>query len=263
MTRILITNDDGIESPGLRRLARAVHRAGHGPVVVAAPASEASGSSASITLAEQDGRVRVQRRELVEAPEVAAYAVAAPPAMITLIATRRAFGPPPDVVISGINRGANTGRVVLHSGTVGAALTAASNGLPALAVSLDVGVAPLGSPHWDTAAEVAVRLLPTVFDAGAPVVVNLNVPDLPGDDVRGVCSARLASFGAVQTNVELGDGYVRMTVADSGADLEAGTDAAQLARGYATVTVLNPVCAADDQDLPGLARLLSTPAGRP
>src|SRR4051794_1151661 len=130
--RILITNDDGIDAPGIRRLTRATVRAGH-DVVVAAPLTEASGSSAAMTAVEHDSKIVVERRELGGARNVPAYAVAASPAFIVLLALRDAFGAAPEVVLSGINRGANAGAAVLHSGTVGATLTAAHAGLRGLA----------------------------------------------------------------------------------------------------------------------------------
>lgn len=137
----LITNDDGIDSPGLLHLAQAVVEAGLN-VVVAAPASEFSGSSASITATEEDGRILFERRSLDGLDGVSAYVVQAAPALITLLAAHGTFGTAPDLVLSGINRGANIGRAILHSGTVGAALTGGVNGGKAMAVSLDV---PLGT----------------------------------------------------------------------------------------------------------------------
>src|SRR5918998_2928771 len=135
--RILITNDDGVDAPGIRWLARAAQRAGH-DVVVAAPLTEASGASASMTAVEQDGKIVVERRELAGAKNVPAYGVAASPAFIVLLALREAFGAVPTIVLSGINRGANAGAAVVHSGTVGATLTASHAGLHGMAVSLDV-----------------------------------------------------------------------------------------------------------------------------
>jgi 5'-nucleotidase len=243
VTRVLVTNDDGIDAAGIRRLATAARDAGL-DVVVAAPAAEASGSSAAIIAVERHGRIVVDDRDLPGLDGVPAFAVAGPPALITLIATHGAIGPRPDIVLSGINHGANTGRAILHSGTVGAALTAVANGRSALAVSLDVGLSPREKPHWETAARLVVDLLPAVIQAEEPVVFNLNVPDVPLDRLRGVRRGRLASFGAVQTNVEIGDGFVRMALADTAARLEPETDAAWLAAGYASVTPLNPICEA-------------------
>jgi len=252
VTRVFVTNDDGIDAEGLRRLAVAAYTAGL-QVVVAAPRIEYSGSSAAIIASRRDGRVPVDERQLAGLDGVPAYAVSAPPALITLIAVRGGFGPPPKVVLSGINRGANTGRVVLHSGTVGAALTAAAHGCPALAVSLDVGAGAEGPAHWDTAARLAVGLLPTVLAAAAAVVFNINVPDAPPSGVRGLRRASLASFGAVQTNIEVGTGYVRLALADTDSVQQPGTDAAWLAAGYATLTPLGPICEASGVVLPELS----------
>lgn len=248
--RTLVTNDDGIRSEGLCRLAAAAVKAGL-EVIVAAPARESSGSSAAITATgEEQGRVVVEKRSLPGLAGVPAYAVSAAPAYIALIATRGAFGPPPALVLSGINRGANVGHAVLHSGTVGAALTGNVYGGRAMAVSLDVGLSPKDFPHWDTAAEYASRLLPLVTKAAQPIALNLNVPDTPPEKVRGVRRGTLAEFGTVHTQVaERGEGFVRVTVADSEAPLEPGTDAFWLADGYACVTPLRFVCEADDVTL--------------
>lgn len=143
MTRVLITNDDGIAAPGLRALAHAIAATG-ADVLVAAPHAEASGTSAALTAVERDGQIVVVPRPLTGVPGVPGYAVTTSPAFIVVLALRGGFGDPPDVVVSGINRGANAGTAVLHSGTVGAALTAAANGVPALAVSLDVLSPPPG-----------------------------------------------------------------------------------------------------------------------
>jgi 5'-nucleotidase len=236
--RVLITNDDGVASEGIRRLALVARELGL-DVVVAAPQHESSGCSAGLTAVEADGRIVVDEHKLAGLDGVPVYGVAALPAFIALIGTRGAFGKAPDLILSGINRGPNTGHAILHSGTVGAALTAVSNGCPAMAVSLDVG----DEWQWDTAAEVAATALPLLLEAHGPVVLNVNVPPVPLDEIRGLRTARLASFGAVQTNIsEVGEGYVGVSIEDIDADVEPGTDVALLAEGYATITPLQPVC---------------------
>ena len=248
---VLITNDDGIDSPGLHRLARLALDAGLAPVV-AAPWAEASGSSAGLTAVGKDGRVVTERRELPGLAGVEAYAVRALPGFIALLGTRDAFGGRPAAVLSGINRGPNTGNAILHSGTVGAAFTACAYGLPALAVSLNA-TERTTEPHWDTAAAVAARVLPWAAQQRDPVVVNLNVPDLPLDRVRGVRRATLSSFGAVETTVsEVGEGFVRITLSQVESEYEPGSDAAYLASGWATITPLNPLCEAAEVTLPDL-----------
>jgi 5'-nucleotidase len=238
--RVLVTNDDGIESPGLLVLASAAATLGL-DVVVAAPSWDSSGASASLTAVQEKGRFLVEARTLVGLDDVPAYAAQAAPGFIALTATRGAFGPRPDIVLSGINRGPNTGHAVLHSGTVGAALTASTHGCRAMAVSIGVGE----PTFWSTAAEMATRVLPWLVDADAGVVLNLNTPNVAAEGVRGLRQARLASFGAVQTNVtEVGHGYVQLGYSDIDADYEPGTDAQLLADGYASITALLPVCEA-------------------
>jgi 5'-nucleotidase len=263
MTRVLVTNDDGIDAPGLRALARAAVAAGL-DVVVAAPLREASGSSAAMTATESDGRVVLETRELTGLDGVPAHGVAGSPGFIALIAGRGAFGAAPELVLSGINRGANAGHAILHSGTVGAALTAAANGARAMAVSLDVlpaaatttasGGATIAaidrvddeSRHWDTAAGFVRGLLPALRAAPAGTVFNLNVPDAPRTAVRGLRRATMARFGQVQMTIaEVGQGYVRTALEERAGRLDDGTDLACLAEGYASVTPLRGITEAD------------------
>ena len=252
--RILITNDDGIEAPGIRWLARAFAHEGY-DVVVAAPLSESSGSSASITAVVQDGKIVSEPRELTGAKQIPAYGVAATPAYIVLLALREAFGPAPELVVSGINRGANAGAAVVHSGTVGATLTGSHAGLRGLAVSLDVLTPAAASAssggaaiaaldhiddeqhHWASGAELAVRMLPSLLHTPPGTVFNLNVPDLHLDGIRGLRQASLAQFGQVQMSIaEAGDGYVRAAVQAAEEDLRRGRDLAALAENFAVVT---------------------------
>ncbi|HEX9999775.1 MAG TPA: 5'/3'-nucleotidase SurE [Actinoplanes sp.] len=264
MTKILVTNDDGIDAPGLRWLARAAAREGH-EVVVAAPISEASGSSAAMTAVEEHGKIILHKRELPGAKHIPAYAVAASPAYIVLLALREAFGEPPEVILSGINRGANAGAAVVHSGTVGATLTGAYAGLHGMAVSLDVlspraasarsggaAIAALDHEddekrHWSSAADLAVRLLPTLLHTPLGTIFNLNVPDLHLDGIRGLRRAALAAFGQVQMSIaEAGDGFVRTAVQAADEILEPDTDLAALAEHFAVVTPIRPPVEAKD-----------------
>jgi 5'-nucleotidase len=240
MTRVLVTNDDGIDAPGLHRLAISLQESGL-DVVVAAPLREASGSSAGITATERGGRIVTEERSLPGLDGIPAYAVAGTPGFIALIATRGAFGDPPDLLMSGINRGANCGNAVLHSGTVGAALTAAVGGVPSMAVSLDV---PQGRTdekvHWQTAARLATHLLPLLDDLPDRVVLNLNVPDRP--EVRGLRRAPFGGFGQVQIGLaEVSANWVRTTLEETGEQPEPGTDLDLLAQGYATLTPVRPL----------------------
>ncbi|MCW4386518.1 5'/3'-nucleotidase SurE [Salinibacterium sp. SYSU T00001] len=237
MTKALITNDDGIDSPGLHRLAQMAIDAGL-EVAIAGPSSQSSGSSASILGAGPDGRVPFARREL-EGFDVPVFAVDAAPALISLIAAHGAFGFVPDIVFSGVNRGANVGHAILHSGTVGAALTAGVNGARGLAVSLDVGMDP-ESCLWDAAAPHVARLVPMLLEHPPGTVFNLNVPNV--STATELREGPLAAFGIVQTLTAVGgDEDVRLEVSDTPADQDAGTDAALLREGFATLTSITSV----------------------
>ena len=193
---MLVTNDDGIDSVGIQILARHLSDAGH-RVLVVAPDGDMSGTGASLGRFDPDEGIELHRVEIADAPQVEAWAVASTPAMTVMAANLGAFGEPPDVVVSGINAGLNTGRSVLHSGTVGAVLTAQNLGRSGLAVSTDV----TDPWYWDTAAAIAVEVLQRLDGAPARTALNLNVPGLPRDEVKGVRWARLAPFGAVRAAV--------------------------------------------------------------
>ena len=249
--RALVTNDDGIGSVGLRTLAAVSVEVGL-EVVVAAPSSEYSGSSASLAAHECGRRLVFQDVELGVMGASRCIAVDATPAFIAMAAVTGAFGPPPDVVLSGINLGPNTGHAILHSGTVGAALTAAAHGCPAVAFSL----AASRPTEFGTAAAVAKRVLRWMLAADAlpNAILNVNVPDVPLGDLRGLRAAGLAAFGAVQASVaEIGRGFVTMTFEKVKEGDEPGTDAALVKSGWATVTPLEVLRQAEGADLSGLA----------
>jgi len=250
--RILVTNDDGVHAPGLGALVRALARwaqdgDGH-EIVVVAPLANYSGASAAIGTVFEREAVEFRRVHIEGAEEIPAYGLDAPPALAVIVGTYGAFGPPPDLVVSGINLGVNVGRSILHSGTVGAALTCAQHGLRGLAVSLR------SQPHpyqWETAAELALRVIPAVAAAPAKTVLNLNVPAVPLDQLRGVVSGRISDAGIVK------GAHAEMTGGDAGTvQLVLGTaipslgdtsgedpsdDAALVGAGYASLTALHGV----------------------
>jgi 5'/3'-nucleotidase len=236
---VLVTNDDGIGSEGLRRLARAARQAGC-QVVVAAPDDEASGSSAAMTATQDGGRISTAAWVLPGLAGVPAWAVPATPAFIAFTAVRAAFGPEPDLLLSGINRGPNTGKAILHSGTVGAAMTAARHGIRAAAFSLD-DPGPQADPQWETAEAVAAEVIPVLAALPPGQLLNVNVPNIPLAQLRGIRTGSLAATGAVEVTVTgRGDDYLQVTMAASG-PAAAGTDSALLSSGYASVTALVPI----------------------
>lgn len=234
-----MTNDDGIDAPGLRVLALAARDHGY-DVVVAAPAEEASGTGAAMNAYTENGRVPVTRKDFDGIP---AYGVGATPGYIVMLAMLGAFGERPELVLSGINRGANSGRAIIHSGTVGAALTAATAGTRALAVSLD---APFlddePDRNWASAAAYAMELMPRLTELPDGLAMNLNVPDVPVDKVRGLRDATLARLGQIEVTIaERGDDFVRTSFGSARPEVEPGSDVQLLADGFATVTTIQGI----------------------
>ena len=241
--RVIVTNDDGIDSVGIQVLAAALAEDDRLEVSVVAPDHDASGTGASLGGERPEG-LRAQRVELPRAPGIEAWAVNAPPAMCVLASRLGGFGEPAELVVSGINAGMNTGRAVLHSGTVGAALTAQNFGISGLAVSLQEG-----DPwRWDTAAELAVEVVAMLIDAPARSVLNLNVPNLARDQVRGIRWAKLAPFGEVRMAITprdlepTGSGSpIRELAAElelAEVTFEADTDTGVVRAGFASITAI-------------------------
>jgi 5'/3'-nucleotidase len=140
-----------------------------------------------------------------------------------------------------VNRGANIGRAILHSGTVGVALTGGSSGARALAVSLAVGMHP-ATHEWDAAASLARGVLRALLACPVGTVLNLNVPNDAGAGDLPLRVATLAPFGVVQTTAaEAGEGDVRLTVADLEGEHDPRSDAALLAGGHPTLTAITGV----------------------
>jgi 5'-nucleotidase len=156
------------------------------------------------------------------------------------------FGDPPDMIASGINPGPNTGRSVLHSGTVGAALTGANFGVSAVAVSMGVG----DTYHWEAAAAFGAAAIDWLRTAPAKTVVNVNVPNLPLDEILGVRLARLAPFGTVRAALveAQGGGGLQMELREHGLELKPDTDTALVRAGYAAVTPLVGIRADGEAD---------------
>jgi 5'-nucleotidase len=237
--RILLTNDDGIDAPGLAALARRLHEDGH-DLLVAAPTGDVSGSGTSLGTVADGAVIPAREAGIPSLPDVAAYAVDAPPAFIALAACTGALGEPPGFVISGVNPGHNTGRTLLYSSTVGAAIAAASCGRPAMAVSC--GTAPAG--RLDTAVEVsAVAFALFLEHLPRSAVLNVNVPDLDVAEILSVRRARLGRLGSFSITFEPVRGGLRMwyrptTERKLREQPHRDGDSALVAAGYVTLTAL-------------------------
>lgn len=239
--RLLITNDDGVGSPGLRELARAL--AEDHEVIVAAPTTDVSGAGTSMGALDAADPTRLQRQDF---DGIEAYGLDGPPGLAVLAASLGAFGDPPDVVVSGPNAGLNTGRSIIHSGTVGAALTGRTFGSKAIAFSL----APGDRWYWETPAAIAGRIVAWVIARDQPTTLNVNVPALPLEQVLGVRWATMDEFGHFSVASQGRDGTVLdLDVRDRRSGADADSDTALCLAGYVTLTLLTPVTAEPAPDI--------------
>jgi 5'-nucleotidase len=227
--RILLSNDDGYFAPGLAALAEGL--APLGEITVVAPERDRSGASNSLTL---------DRPLLLSRAHNGFLYVNGTPTDCVHMAVTGLLDFEPDVVVSGINSGSNMGDDTLYSGTVAAATEGYLLGIPAIAVSL-VG---REFEHYATAARVAhdlvARLAREPF--GAPVLLNVNVPDIPYDQITGIEVTRLGRRHKAQPVVQGKNprGETVYWVGPAGAAREAGpgTDFHALERGAVSVTPL-------------------------
>ncbi len=231
--KILISNDDGYRSDGIRRLAAALAALPDVTVTVMAPERNRSGASNSLTL---DVPLRVTQAE----PGV--YFVAGTPTDCVHLAISGFFDSEHDIVVSGINDGANLGDDVLYSGTVAAAIEGRFLGLPAIAISLCTYEG--SHAHFDTAAQVAThlvrRLLTSPLDRA--LILNVNVPDRPFTELLGFRSTRLGFRHRSEPILPAHDPRGRPVywVGPAGREQDAGpgTDFDAVAQGYVSVTPL-------------------------
>jgi 5'-nucleotidase len=238
--RLLLTNDDGIRSPGLHALARAL--AEDHDVLVVAPSSDVSGAGTSMGALDAAAPTRLHRQDL---DGIEAYGIDGPPGLAVLAAALGAFGDRPDIVVSGPNAGFNTGTSIIHSGTVGAALTGRTFGCRSVAFS----VAPGDRWHWETAAAVASGIVDWVAARDELVTLNVNVPAVPPEEVRGARWADIDDFGHFSVAAKGQGGTVLdLDVRDRRTGSAPASDTALCLAGYVTLTLLTAVTAAPHPD---------------
>jgi 5'-nucleotidase len=252
--RILVSNDDGIDSEGLHFLARAMVE--HGEVTVVAPDQEYSGAGASLGVL---NRMQTEAQKVKIDGVSDSWSVTGPPALCVLFASLGMFGPPFDLVVMGINPGNNVGRAVYHSGTVGGAMTARARGVTGIAVSQAVegfGVEGQGwdemlkGQRWEGAADVASAIVAALVAARtrAAAVVNVNVPNL---DVKDMAGWQRTSIGRIPPRViseaslepkvgHQGSYRVSMKWGDA-VRLPEGTDGGAVERDLVSITMLAPM----------------------
>ncbi len=228
---ILVVNDDGIRSVGLRALVDALNQVGD--VYVCAPENQRSGFSQAITIG------RGLRVFPVEYPGAkGAYITSGTPADCTKAGLQffAKDGVKMDIVYSGINLGSNLGMDTLYSGTVGAAIEAAMDGIHAVAVSADSHEAT----HFETACQLAVDVIPYVMEKiTANTILNINVPDLPPEEIKGLRYTRLGARFYDDSYVLQENGAYRLTgEPDKIEEEHPDSDVRASMDGYATITPL-------------------------
>ena len=238
MTHILLTNDDGIQAPGLRALLDALRPLGR--LSVFAPDHNWSAAGHTKTMHKP---LRVARYPLpgIEGDEVEAYTSTGAPSDCVALALLGLLPDRPDIVVSGINQGANLGHDVTYSGTVAAAMEAAIFGLPAVAVSLD----SYESQEYGLAARVAAGVVAKVREHGLPpdTLLNVNVPPLSPGELAGVVVTRLGRRVYRDVLVARRDPRERPYYWIGGeppsGHLDEGTDIWAVANGYVSVTPIH------------------------
>lgn len=236
--RILITNDDGVDSRGIIVLAERL--ASVADVTVVAPDGDRSGIAHALSIHHP---VRVRD---VPGRAVRTFSCSGTPADCVVVGAHELMDAPPDLVVSGINRGANAGDDVTYSGTIAAANEALLVGVPSVAVSLNVGwPKSVERPQWETAARVAADVIEERVWDGLPdtTLLNINVPNLPYEGLLGrqwTRQARKRYTDRTDRRVDpRGDTYVWIWGAHDGAELQPGTDLHALREGFVSVTPLS------------------------
>jgi len=230
-----VTNDDGVESPGLHALAFALSRVGE--VTVCAPEAEESAVGHSITT-----RIPLRLKQVSLEGLERTYCVNGTPADSVKIAIGWLMTEgPPDLVVSGINLGPNTATNVIYSGTISAATEACIMGVPSFAISLGTFVNPL----WPTAADIAAQVAETVLERGLPsrVLLNVNVPNLRPEQVRGIRLTRQGDSSFVDALEERldprGQPYYWLAGSYQMTDTDPTTDALAVQDGWVSITPLS------------------------
>lgn len=227
--RILLSNDDGYFAPGIEALAQALR--GLGDLTVVAPERDRSGASNSLTL---DRPLSLRR-----APSGFFYVNGTPTDCVHLAVTGM-LEHVPDIVVSGINLGANMGDDTIYSGTVAAATEGYLLGIPSIAISL----AARHGRHFETAGAVARALVERIQRSPPPsrMLLNVNVPDVPQGEVQGIRVTRLGkrhkAEPVIKTTTPRGDTVYWVGAAGGAAEAGPGTDFHAVEAGFVSVTPL-------------------------
>lgn len=230
--KILVTNDDGIDAPGLWAITRELQKVGE--VRVVAPSREQSGVGASISL-----RLPIKAKKVEShSKEVEAYSIEGTPADCVIVGLRALFPREIDLVISGINKGPNIGYDIFVSGTVGAALQGFLRGIPSLAISLDA----YEGLNFEPLAKVAYLLATNIRNEVLPkeILLNVNSPNLTIDKIAGIEITELSSQSYCDKveKDQSSEGYYRIKRNEDSYNVNQGSDIWALQQSKISITTL-------------------------
>lgn len=232
---ILVTNDDGISSPGIWQLASSMSRIGSALIV--APDKEQSATGTSVTL-----RSTTAVKEVPSSLDgVKAYSVEGTPNDCVLVGLRLMRESRIDLIVSGINYGPNCGRDIPHSGTVMATLPGYFRKIPSIAVSLAVK-SYAEELRYDVAAGIVESVAAGIIDGGLPrdCILNINVPNIPLAEVKGILVTKTAPTSYIRLMEKKADARYSVGIGKSVTrDMMEGTDIEALESGYISIT---PLC---------------------
>jgi 5'-nucleotidase len=225
--RILISNDDGYQAKGIKQLAESLSEIAE--VIVVAPSENKSAASSSLTLGKPLKPVKIEDN---------IYAIDATPSDCVHLALCGFIRESIDLVVTGINFGANLGDDVIYSGTVAGAIEGRFLGLPSIAISL----ASFEGKYFETAGAIAKQLVAQIEKAPLShnTIINVNVPDVPLDGIKGFRTTRLGNRHMSEPSIQDKDDPSLYWIGENGqeADNGVGTDFHAIASDYVSVTPL-------------------------
>ena len=225
--RILISNDDGYQAKGIRQLTKSLSEIAE--VIVVAPSENKSAASSSLTLGKPLKPIQIEKN---------IYAIDATPTDCVHLALCGFIKESIDLVVTGINFGANLGDDTIYSGTVAGAIEGRFLGLPSIAMSL----ASWECNHFETAGEIAKKLVTQIDKSGLSynTIINVNVPDIPLSDIKGIKSTRLGSRHKSEPSIQDKEDASLYWIGENGreADNLEGTDFHAISNNFVSVTPL-------------------------
>jgi len=225
--RILISNDDGYQAKGIKQLAQSLSEIAE--VIVVAPSENKSAASSSLTLGRPLKPIQIEKN---------IYAVDATPTDCVHLALCGFIKESIDLVVTGINFGANLGDDTIYSGTVAGAIEGRFLGLPSIAISL----ASWECNHFETAGEIAKRLVAKIDKSALSynTIINVNVPDIPLNQIKGIKGTRLGSRHKSEPSIKDKEDTSLYWIGENGkeADNSEGTDFHAISNNFVSVTPL-------------------------